>query len=361
VSIVHTTISGNSSNNGAGISFNNSNQISTLNLSNSTISDNIGSNGGGIIIQSVGNINILNCTISNNVALNGGGIRQISPGIITIGNTIVANNTNNTGSPRDVSGIVTSLGNNLIGDGSGSGVYIGSDLVGTNISPINPLLGPLINNGGPTLTRALLPGSPAIDAGSNLLVTDTYDQRGPPFFRTSGPGPRVDIGAFELQQIVVCCAGDSVVLTKNILTDEVKEIRIADVYSDRHLVFDTESNSFVPIKYNIVTGKNCRFVLIKKDLIDENKPDKDFYVTAGHMIKINQTETKAVDVKGSCKVTLEPQLVYSIATEKRCSILINGLDVMTWNFKKWEDFVANRKITWKDNLINCDKSINILE
>ena len=78
---------------------------------------------------------------------------------------------------------------------------IGNQL-GTAVSPLDPVLGPLAFNGGPTRTHALLPGSPAIDAGSNALAVDEdgdpllTDQRGDGFDRiVSGT---VDIGAFEL-------------------------------------------------------------------------------------------------------------------------------------------------------------------
>jgi len=70
---------------------------------------------------------------------------------------------------------------------------------GTNINNIlgqDPVLGPLANNGGPTLTHALLAGSPAIDKGSNPNAL-AFDQRGTPFVRTSGA--QTDIGAFEVQ------------------------------------------------------------------------------------------------------------------------------------------------------------------
>jgi hypothetical protein len=61
---------------------------------------------------------------------------------------------------------------------------------------VDPKLGSLADNGGPTLTMALLPGSPAIDAGSAVGAPAT-DQRG--VARPQGPG--VDIGAFEFQYI----------------------------------------------------------------------------------------------------------------------------------------------------------------
>jgi hypothetical protein len=61
----------------------------------------------------------------------------------------------------------------------------------------DPKLGPLANNGGPTLTMALLPGSPAIDAGNTSLAPAT-DQRG--FPRPAGPA--ADIGAFEYGSVM---------------------------------------------------------------------------------------------------------------------------------------------------------------
>src|SRR5262249_20072644 len=79
----------------------------------------------------------------------------------------------------DLAGTFTSNGQNLIGIGNGSGGFtnaVGVDLVGSANAPIDPLLGPLQDNGGLTRTHALLPGSPALDAGhSGGLSTD---QRG---------------------------------------------------------------------------------------------------------------------------------------------------------------------------------------
>src|SRR5207249_10213003 len=74
--------------------------------------------------------------------------------------------------------------------------------VGTSAAPINPLLGPLANNGGPTQTMALLPGSPAINAGDNAAIVNPPFS-GPPFTDQRGLGfnriviATVDMGAFE--------------------------------------------------------------------------------------------------------------------------------------------------------------------
>jgi hypothetical protein len=89
-----------------------------------------------------------------------------------------------------VAGPVTSLGYNLVGQADGSSGWVGSDLTGTSASPLDPLLGPLQDNGGPSQTMALLEGSPAIGAG-DPQGTPAVDQRG--VARGSPPS----IGAYE--------------------------------------------------------------------------------------------------------------------------------------------------------------------
>ena len=94
---------------------------------------------------------------------------------------------------------MTNADHDLIGNGTGATITTSTgNKVGTSSSPINPLLGPLQNNGGPTRTLALLVGSPAINAGNNarIPVGLTTDQRGPGFARIKGV--TVDIGAFEV-------------------------------------------------------------------------------------------------------------------------------------------------------------------
>jgi len=82
------------------------------------------------------------------------------------------------------------------------------NLTGTTASPLDPLLGPLQNNGGPTETHALLPTSPAIDVGDPSFVSlPNYDQRGFAFERIVGG--RIDIGAFESESDAASADFDS--------------------------------------------------------------------------------------------------------------------------------------------------------
>jgi hypothetical protein len=119
----------------------------------------------------------------------GGGL-ALTRGTLRARNTILAGNTATTTAP-DVSGNLNSSGHNLIGNSTGGSGYDSTDLL-----DVDPLLGPLQNNGGPTFTHALLFGSPAIDAGDNTDAPE-LDQRGPGFPRIVNG--IIDIGAFEFQ------------------------------------------------------------------------------------------------------------------------------------------------------------------
>ena len=152
-------------------------------LTNSTVSSNSAFvSGGGIFLQGgAATLTILNSTISTNFAVSGDGGVVRAGGSATLQNSIVAANM-----PTDCSGAVVSLDNNLDSDSS-------CNLGGANDLPgVDPLLGPLMNNGGPTETHALLTGSPALNAGNDAAAPAT-DQRGFPRLGTS------DIGAFESQ------------------------------------------------------------------------------------------------------------------------------------------------------------------
>jgi hypothetical protein len=130
-------------------------------------------------------VTVVNSTISG--SLTGYGL-GIAAGDLTLRNSILANGTGTYDCVFGVGGTLTE-NNNLIESNDGCG---------TPVSTTDPNLGLLANNGGPTQTMALLPLSPAIDAGSSSVPT-SEDQRG--VLRPQGP--RYDIGAFELEQTAV--------------------------------------------------------------------------------------------------------------------------------------------------------------
>lgn len=228
LTLENCTLSGNSALEGGAI-YNDG----VMTLNSSTLSENSAEYGGGI--ENWGKATLTDCTVSGNsadadgggiyndfytdetssITLNsvtitentadfdhdgngtGGGIHNATGGAatVTLGNTIVALNTNGSvDSSDDCTLDFVSKGYNLIGvcDAPNcTGFSTAGDLLGTSASPIDPRLGSLQNNGGLTETRALLEGSPAIDAGDGTCPAT--DQRG--LLRPQGAA--CDIGAFE--------------------------------------------------------------------------------------------------------------------------------------------------------------------
>jgi predicted outer membrane repeat protein len=158
--------------------------LATMDLTNTTISGNNATTSGGGI-NNTNTITLTYVTISNNTADNGGGIA--SSGNTLLQNTLVAMNT----SGGDCDGEIVSRGYNLDSDGT---CTLNES---TDLSSIDPLIGPAASNGGATLTHALLEDSPAIDTG--LCTTISTDQRGEP--RPGTGSTACDIGAFEAQDV----------------------------------------------------------------------------------------------------------------------------------------------------------------
>ena len=206
LNINNSTISGNSAQTGGGIynlarTRRNVSSSATATISNSTISGNTAttSRGGGIYTEGnsgfffgIARLTVTNSTISGNSATSLGGGIYATGTTVTIGQTILKTGSSGQNIYRNA-GTVTSLGYNLSNDNA-SGLLIGpGDQINTD-----PLLGPLQNNGGPTFTHALLPGSPAIDRGNpSFTPPPDKDQRDCPFVRVFNG--RIDVGSFESQ------------------------------------------------------------------------------------------------------------------------------------------------------------------
>jgi hypothetical protein len=250
--------------------------------------------GGAIANNNAATVNIKHGTISSNSAVagntgvnqggankppqlaaegTGGGIR-VGPGSVTLENTIIAGNTaanglgDTTGAPTpgpNVDGAVTSSGHNLLGVATEATGFTGpGDQTGAN-----PMLAALADNGGPTQTMALNPGSPAIDAG--VASGALFDQRGKartyndPSVGDTGGSDGTDIGAFELQpECALECPEDVSV------SNDPGECGAIVTYEDPAgagcgvITCDHPSGSFFPVGDTLVTctsevGPTCTF------------------------------------------------------------------------------------------------------
>lgn len=241
-----------------------SSAVTTVTNSTVTLNNTLAEAGG--VSNVGGTVNLINDTISHNSStLTGGGVVNVAGllglGVTNVRNTIIAyNNAVIVGGilnlSDDVLGIFNSLGNNLIGNlfglsvGFQASVFIGitpvpnvnGDIVGSisvGTFAIDPLLGPLQDNGGPTNTRAVLPGSPAINRGNNCVGTDTCandpspntlpealltDQRSTGFPRINNG--IVEIGAYE---ILLAPTSASVFVGGQVTDDEGNPISRATV------------------------------------------------------------------------------------------------------------------------------------
>jgi len=259
----------------------------TLNLSNSTVRNNTSttSSGGGIYLYG-STLNITNSTVSGNTSFNyGGGIESVAGTALTILSSTFANNTSQYGGALDLDHTPTTITNTtiarnqVVGDANGAGIYNyissvtltnsivagntgdsqGADVsnnyidggynlignvgsaggftapttrAGTSANPLDPLLAPLGNYGGPTQTFALLPGSPALNTGS---ATGT-DQRG-----LSRVGI-ADIGAVESQGFTYTATSGS-----------GQQAELNSAFANPLVVTVTPNNPLEPVSGGVVT------------------------------------------------------------------------------------------------------------
>ncbi|WP_190884876.1 putative Ig domain-containing protein [Spirosoma profusum] len=230
-SVANCLFTGNMALSGGGME---SRAATTITITNCTFSNNTAENVGGAV-SGVGDKSIINTTISQNKS-NGGGITIYNNSTVTFKNCIIAGNTNQAGTAaNDINndgGTISSSSYNVIGTGGSGGLTNG---VNNNIVGVTPLLSTLGNYGGPTQTHALLPGSPAINAGTNTGAPAT-DARG---INRVG---NTDIGSFESR-------GFNMVLTSG----NNQNTTVSTAFANPLRVAVTANQAIEPVNGGVVT------------------------------------------------------------------------------------------------------------
>lgn len=281
LTVSNSTFSNNSAQFAGGIS-----TSGTLSVADSTFSDNIADDAGGI--GNFGILTVSNSTFSNNGAISAAGI--YSQGTLTVSNSTFSGNSSEVGGGLFVRGPLnldnTILANNQGGDcvnDGGTVIPSGVNLVedgscDPNAITGDPMLGPLADNGGLTLTHALLAGSPAIDAiNDGSCPPPATDQRG-----VARPqGPNCDIGAYEVEVPVDACTtaevldnfnrrdgplgrhwrGDTAPRFYRIHDDQV-DVRLGGPVFWNPDRFDANQAAFVTLS-RVDTGRSSQGVLLK--------------------------------------------------------------------------------------------------
>lgn len=256
LNLTDSTVSGNSATAAGGLYQQGS---GTANITNSTISGNRAAQGqfsGGVVAAGGALVSILNSTIASNTSGRpGGGILTTLGSTVFVKNTIVAGNTLGNCDNDQLGGAISSRGNNMSSDGSCNFTKP------TDKQNINPRLGPLQNNGGPTDTRALLAGSPAIDTGANTACP-TADQRGV----RRPQGTTCDIGAFERRNSAPVAGNDAY---------KGKEDRTLTRSASGVLRNDTDPDGDA-LRATLVSGPKKGKLSLKPSGAFTYKPKKDF-------------------------------------------------------------------------------------
>ena len=247
ISIDSSTISGNSTETGGGI------VAGALTLDSSTVSGNTATfSGGGV--AAFNSAIIRYSTITDNSApseFGGGGVASFAFPVepVRIRSSIVAGNLD--GDLRFIASEpdpFSSEGYNVVGTGNGAA---GFNQMGDQSGVVDPMLGPLQENGGLTETHAAIAGSPVVDAGDPLAVAGVgnvplVDQRGVPFGRIEDGGtnmmPRIDIGAFEIQSTVLACDFDG---REGCDIDDIDALIMEIVAGTNNLEFDLNADEMV--------------------------------------------------------------------------------------------------------------------
>ena len=241
LTLVNSTVSGNTAAQSGGGIANFNDPGDTAKIENSTIAGNTASGGtGGGIFGAGGPMVIENSTVTDNAysassgpcALNGMCGAVVNGSSVEVRSTIISGND---GADVYNAGEITSGGYNLVGSVTEADTATGGfDATADRVGILDPELGPLADNGGPTLTNLPLTGSPAIDRGNSFGAT--ADQRGTPrpkdyaFYDNAQGGDGSDVGAVELvtKPVDVSVSGTTVTEGNAGTTDAVFTVRLSE-------------------------------------------------------------------------------------------------------------------------------------
>ncbi len=189
-----------------------------------------------------------NSTITANTsAAYAGGIYSSYYGALSLAGSIVAGNNGGSGDVYDNSNPASTAVDSIIGNNSGSAFVADGVLIGDAGTPVDAMLSPLADNGGPTMTHAPMPGSPAIDA--NASSTSAADQRGgerPWDSVANAAGGVADIGSHEyLAPVVVQSGSPDFDGDGDADCDDIDALQAEIVAGTNNLTFDANGDGAV--------------------------------------------------------------------------------------------------------------------
>jgi hypothetical protein len=145
---------------------------------------------------------------------------------------------------------------------------------------------------------------------------------------------------FEPNNTTICYSGKSLAHVQDKETLKESFCEVENINISKHLIFSFTRNKFVPILVKHITKETNKFILLKKNLLGENKPSEDLYITSKHPIIVEDKEIIARKINGSEKVISHKQKIYTLVTDEREALSINNLHILSW---KYSDYLQNIK------------------
>ena len=145
------------------------------------------------------------------------------------------------------------------------------------------------------------------------------------------------IDDISIIQLPMFYSGKSLIKCRNIKTNEISNVHAHNITAEHHEVYSVNNKKFIKVIHIIIAGPVQHFLLIDQDSIDIDKPFEKFYISLDHYT-------------GAKHIKVDPELIYSICTENREQIIINGLEILSFSLTDWQTYTSNKSIDWNNNI-----------
>lgn len=147
----------------------------------------------------------------------------------------------------------------------------------------------------------------------------------------------------------MCIHEDSMVNVRCTITGKISDLPVKKIIAGIHEVYSVETGKYMPIIHNAITGVSIKFHLIKKDAIATDKPNRDLFISPGHMILHNGVGTKARDVSEANEALVKSSELHTLVTKNHEAIVVNGVGVYTESLRNFRRQIQKKKLAWKEN------------
>lgn len=138
----------------------------------------------------------------------------------------------------------------------------------------------------------------------------------------------------------ICFGSRSMVLVQwTDFDDQVREeeIPVSELNPSIHRVFRTDTREFIPLEMVVQAGMTNTFFNLRQGLLGPDEPNRDLFITSGHRIIYQGSETKVREIPGRKRVKLSsPDQIFTLVCQDHCPIMVNGIGVVAYGLEEWQ-------------------------